>query len=266
MELSIVASSFGRLDYCKNLVNSINNYLLGYNFEIIFVCSDAKESEKINWLRAQPNVKVICLSDRGFGKKRSKSLYYYENVGIIAATGTWIFVTNDDTELTKDFVEEWESIKEDFDVILVKGEIGDVASGSRIPVLGQLSNTNLVDRNFYLYDFALIRSDLNKKLGFLDERLDWYGKGLDLSIRVNQLTDVRVGHFQYGEVKHFISEELRNPPKPTKDFKYLNKKWNQFFMENPNVPIGIDVRFALMKSVYRKINRRCQKVLVIFKR
>jgi hypothetical protein len=103
-------------------------------------------------------------------------------------------------------------------------------------------------------------------MGFLDEKLDWYGKGLDLGIRVNQFTDVRVGHFEKGEVRHFISEELRNPPKPTKDFKYLNAKWNQFFIDNPNVPIGVDVRFALMKSIYRKINRRCQKILVIFKR
>lgn len=222
-KLSFVISTYARENSTKCLVESIRKRVPETAREIIFVSSDDPSCSKSQWLLSQTDVKVIFADIRR--DKRLNSLYYYENLGIKASSHDWIFVTNDDTILQEGFYENFLRVANDHDVILVNGHIGDVSLGARIPVVGTLTNPQGIKRELYLYDFSLIRKEVYEKIGFLDEKLDWFGKGVDLALTCEVQENIKILHQSDIYVDHIISYENRNPPRCESDFSYIDKKW-----------------------------------------
>jgi GT2 family glycosyltransferase len=238
VDISFVISSYSRFEYIKQLVLSCRSACTEIEFEIVIVASDSKDSDKVKWLLDQPDVRLLALADRPPRSKRTKSLYYYENLGIIAAKGQFVTVMNDDMEIDKNFIDEFLSLRDNLDVMLIPTHIGNRSLGVRVPIIGSTSKPSEDQKDLYLMDFTIIRSTVYKEIGYLDENLDWYGKGLDLSLRIEFETTSRVGLFSYSSMNHWIAEESRTVVSAKKDFKYLDRKWRTFATENPGVQIN----------------------------
>ncbi|MHC4332166.1 MAG: glycosyltransferase family 2 protein [Planctomycetota bacterium] len=233
--VSIVVASYGRFDHIKTLIESARSIFPEGEYEVVAVCSDDPEGEKVQWLRDQPDVTFIQGDVRG--TCRQHSLYWYENIGIKASKGEWVFVTNDDTILVPTFYDKLKEIALDYDVILVKGHIGEVGLGARIPSIGTIKRPwDSEPQPLYLYDFSIIRRWVYDYIGYLDEGLDWFGKGFDLAMKVEFLAtrqDAKIAHDSEIEVTHTITGECRTPPNHVPDFTYATKKWEKWCAENP---------------------------------
>lgn len=232
--LSVVVSTFGRTDCVKALVESVDLTCPNAAYEIVVVSSDAPDSPKIGWLQAQGNVRVIQADVRT--GPRLKSLYYYENIGIKAAKGAWIFVTNDDTKLDPYFYANLLKYK-DFDVLAVRGHLAEPGLGQRFPVIGTLRRPNETESSpLYLYDFTVIRPWVYSAIGYLDEGIDWFGKGWDLSMKcefIARTLGARTNYDTNLRVEHTITPEGRTPPPSSPDFNYIQKKWDEWCKANP---------------------------------
>ena len=236
-KLSIVIPTYGRYYYLQKLVQSIRESCAGITYEIIVVASDPLNSEKIAWVRDQEDLYLIALHDRTEKSRRAHSLYYYENIGIMAAKGEFIFVANDDMSMNKDLILEFSEIESDLDVIIIPTHLGDRKLGIRTAIIGKLTDMDGNSRDINLMDFTFIRRSVFKQIGYLDENLDWYGKGLDLSLSIELLTQSNIGFIKRAWIDHFIAEESRTRIKGKRDFKYLKKKWAEHQSKDNSVTI-----------------------------
>lgn len=230
-KLSIVISSYRRERYLKNLILSIRNHFPENSYEIIIVSSDNPNSDKIKTISKYKNVKVLTPDLRI--NKRLHSLYYYENIGIKQCENDWIFITNDDTKFINNFYDEFCKIEKDYDVILIGGHVGNRREGIRIPKIGTLNKPNVCNNDLYLFDFSLIRKSVYEKIEYLDENIDWFGKGLDLSLQIEFLTNSKILYESNLIIDHEIAMENRTCDNETKDFAYLEQKWTKWRLENP---------------------------------
>ena len=219
--VSVVVSSYGRFNCIQKLVESVRQVFPTSTYEIVAVCSDDPSTEKVKWLQQQADVKFIQGDVRT--TVRLKSLYHYENCGIKAASGEWIFVTNDDTEFVPGFYDHLLGMQDDYDSILVRGHVGEVGLGCRIPTIGTLTKPNQPEQPLYLYDFSIIRRWVYEKIGYLDENVDWYGKGWDLSLAVEFLAEARTSNSSEMTVQHAIVPENRTSHHAGRDFGYIRQ-------------------------------------------
>jgi len=230
-KVSIVVATYGRFDYFKQLVESCRVFPPD-SYEIIAVSSDPIDSEKGYWLRHQPNLSVIFSGIRQPGQHRSRSLYAFENEGIKMAFGEWIFVTNDDTQLDPLFMFQLNEVDKDCDVIMVNGHLGDVGLGCRTAVIGHVTPPGGPQRPLYLYDFTIIQKSVYERIGYLDEGLDWFGKGFDLAMACETCPGLRIRYESDLKVNHAIAAENRRPPHYARDFQYATLKWNKWCAEH----------------------------------
>lgn len=225
-KVSIVCATYGRLDHFRKLVLSIRAAFPKDAYEIIAVSSDPTHGEKIEWMVAQPDINVVQAGTRMPGEPRKGSLYAFENIGIKMAGNEWIFVTNDDTEFDPFFYTAFVPMADVWDVIMVNGHLGDVGLGCRTAVIGHITPPGGFQRPLYLYDFTIIRKSVYEQIGFLDERLDWFGKGFDLAMQCETvLPPLRVCYGSDLKVNHAIAAENRRPPHYARDFRYATDKW-----------------------------------------
>lgn len=233
--VSIVVASYGRFGHLKALIESTRTIFPEGECEVITVCSDDPNSEKVRWLREQKD--VIFIQGDVRTTARQHSLYWYENLGIKASRGEWIFVTNDDTTLEPDFYDQLKNIALSYDVILVKGHVGEKGLGARIPTIGTIKCPwDSEPQDLYLYDFSIIRRWVYDCIGYLDENLDWFGKGFDLAMSIEliaQRHNARIAHDSEIKVSHAITSELRTPPDYRRDFTYAQHKWEKWCANNP---------------------------------
>jgi glycosyltransferase involved in cell wall biosynthesis len=239
VKVSFIVCTYGRDASYRRLINSIRNTFKVVDYEIVTVASDDPTSEKCIWASQQKDIKLICVGDRKPNEKRKKSLYFYENIAIEAASGDWLFITNDDTEFTAGSESGFIEKTDVFDVIVAPAEIDDPALGKRAPVIGTLQK-GTVSRELMLLDFAFIKSTVMERIGPADENLDWYGGGVDRSILVGLQDNVEVGVLSKGGLTHHLELENRTPPHSIPDFHYLAKKWKTFQAENPDTVIDIE--------------------------
>lgn len=229
--LSVVVSSYGRFKQIQELVESVRIACkLASPYKIFAVCSDPPDSPKIQWLRQQDDVHLIHPDVRT--GSRVKSLYYYENLGIKLAPPGWIFVTNDDTTLDPGFYENLLKYDHSYDILSVKAGI------SRwFPIIGTLCRVGETCQSpLYLYDFTVIRRWVYDAINYLDENLDWFGKGWDLSLKCEFLARPKGARICYDTdlyVHHSFCHENRSPPECHNDFRYIEKKWDDWCASNP---------------------------------
>ncbi len=238
MLFSVVVSSYKRFEHMKSLLESVRSEFRQGEFELIAVCSDPLNSPKILWLAEQSDVRLIALGDREEGKPRAKSLYVYENLGIEAASGDWILITNDDTVLECGPRDALLSASGDADVIVFPTEIDDSSLGKRAPIIGRVTDGDY-ESDVPLLDFAAFHRDVFREIGGADENFDWYGRGADMGIRVALSRKFKVATLANGGLKHKLVLEARRPPHPAYDFEYLQIKWRDYQSSNPNVRIDL---------------------------
>jgi GT2 family glycosyltransferase len=222
-KLSVVVTTYGRAANLVKLIESFRDACRQVDLEIVVVSSDLPQSEKILSLEGYDFVKVLCLGDRQPGQPRMRSLYFYENLGIEAATGDWVLITNDDTWLSGDFEEAFLEQSESADVLVIPAIIDNPTLGFRTPVIGKLKMGSS-SSELLLLDFAIFKTSVLKEIGPADEGLDWYGRGVDMSIRC-ALESKTMSPLVGVKLQHSLEMENRTPPHYAFDFSYLNKKW-----------------------------------------
>lgn len=230
-KVSIVVATYDRLDHFRKLVESIRAAFPKEAYEIIAVSSDPTHGEKMEWMVAQPDINVVQAGTRMPGEPRKGSLYAFENIGLKMATGEWIFVTNDDTEFDPFFYTVFVPMADKWDVIMVNGHLGDVGLGCRTAVIGDITPPGGFTRPLYLYDFTIIRKSVYETIGYLDENLDWFGKGFDLAMACETIPAPFSPRICYGsdlKVNHTIAAENRRPPHYARDFQFATNKWKLF--------------------------------------
>ena len=239
--ISIVVSTYGRQAEIKKLIHSIQENFPEGEFEIIIVSSDSPSSEKITWLKNHPNT-VVLNPDVRTGK-RTKSLYYYENMGIREASKEFILVINDDMSFDNSFYPEFLKWV-DNDIIYLKTHLAQVSLGTRLPIIGTYKTPNLSEGNLYLLDFLVCKKEVYEKIGFLDENIDWFGKGADLAlIFAFSKENFKVCKENNLYLNHSISSENRNSHTTQNGsstyHKYIEQKWRKFCEQNPGYDFKI---------------------------
>ena len=230
--VSIVVASYGRFNHVKKLVESARATFPPDVYEIVAVCSDNPYSDKAKWLVNQRDVRYLQADIRS--THRLRSLYYYENLGIKAAKNEWILDFNDDITFRPDFYSQMVKVCQDYDVILVNEHIGEVGLGPRIPAIGKIWTPASPDPNpLYLYDAPILRKSTFEKIGFLDENLDWFGKGFDLAMTVEFTAGARILRQSDLFLDHAITSEGRCPPHYGPDFTYATNKWKTWCLLHP---------------------------------
>lgn len=233
LQTSIVCATYKRFDHFRELVDSVRVSFPKGSYEIVAVSSDPVGSSKYDWMKSQPDVVTISAGVRNEGEHRSRSLYSYENIGLKHASGEWMFVTNDDTKIEHDFHTVLTQMEKEWDVIMVNGHLGDVGLGCRTAVIGDVTPPDGATRPLYLYDFTVIRRSVYERIGWLDEGLDWFGKGFDLAMACETANPpLRVCYSSSLRVNHSISPENRFPPHYVRDFRYATDKWNSWCAKN----------------------------------
>jgi len=238
--LSIVISTYGRSNEIKSLINSIHNSFPEDFYEIIIVSSDDPNSEKSKWLKSQKNTKFINPDIRI--EKRIKSLYYYENIGIKECTNEFVLVINDDMSFEKDFYEEFIKLK-DNDIIFLKTHLGVRNLGLRLPVIGTYKTPEMnIYENLFLADFIVCRKSVYEDIGFLDENIDWYGIGVDLSLYFSfSKIKYKINYENNLCINHLITKNDRDNNSHNASIygEYIENKWRKFCQENNGYDFNI---------------------------
>lgn len=236
-KISIVVSTYGRFELFKNLINSIkDSRIKSENYEILIVSSDLNESEKVKWINEQKDIdmSLFLINDRT--TVRTKSLMYYENIGIKNSKYEWIFVVSDDMWFEPDWYEKFLSYKNDNDkVYIVSCHLGSKHFGFWIPEIGTIT-VNGETEKMWLYDMTIIHSSIYEKIGYLDEQIHWFGKGADLPLAIAFLTDEKPVLCHDVKINHEIASENRQTNIATtpngNDFDYITKKWLKWIEDN----------------------------------
>jgi glycosyltransferase involved in cell wall biosynthesis len=238
-KISIVVSTYGRFEAFKLLINSIKNSRINReDYEIIVVSSDQPDSEKVKWVEEQSDIdmKLFLLSDRT--TVRTKSLMYYENIGIKNSKYEWIFVVSDDMYFEADWYEKFLGyVTKDNNVYIVSCHLGSKHFGFWIPPIGTITKDGVTE-TMWLYDMTIINSSVYEKIGYLDEQIHWFGKGADLPLAIAFLTnetpvlchDVKINHDIINENRQ---ENISTTPNGD-DFVYIVNKWEKWLGENPD--------------------------------
>ena len=194
--ISIVISTYGRAEYLKVLIESLRSSVPEDKREIIIVSSDDPAGEKAQWLRRQPDIKLILADNRGHGR-RKRSLYYYNNLGTKLAKNEWVFVLNDDMKASSGWYEVFCSKLAEpgmgkVGMVIVATHIGSFESGYRVAKLGWTQKPGQPKKDLYLSDFSIIKKEAFEAIGYFDESINWYGSGMDNSLAMALLTDFEV--------------------------------------------------------------------------
>lgn len=246
MNFSIVVATYGRFEAFKKLVNSIENTVIeGDSIQLIVVSSDHPESDKIQWIKRLSHFDVnLHLDDVRVGP-RTKSLYYFENIGIKVAKHEWVIVCNDDMWFDPNWIVEFKKVVSKVNVYIISTHLGDPNFGLRIPLVGSFKK-GLKTFPLWLMDMTIIHKSIYEQIDFLDEHLKWFGKGADLALKIAFLTNEKVKLAHSVIVNHDMSpsERVANISQPStrraqEDFHYISSKWNSWILDN-NLPYKFD--------------------------
>lgn len=238
-KISIVVSTYGRYEAFKLLINSIRDSRINTeDYEIIIVSSDEEDSEKVKWINEQTDIdmKLFLLSDRS--TVRTKSLMYYENIGIKNSKYEWIFVVSDDMYFEPDWYEKFLTyVNKDNNVYIVSCHLGSKHFGFWIPPIGEIIKNGITE-TMWLYDMTIIHSSVYEKIDYLDEQIHWFGKGADLPLAIAFLTDETPVLCHDVKINHDIIQENRKENISTTpngdDFDYISDKWKKWVNDNPD--------------------------------
>ncbi len=175
--VSIILISFNQVKYTKKCIESIyENTEIGYE---IIVVDNASEDSTIEELSKLDNVKIIQNKENlGFPKA--------VNQGIIAASGKYVLLLNNDTIVTKGWLKRMVDIAESDKNIGMVGPLSNAVSGVQIDKeasyktieeMHQYAANKKEENKEKFFEFprlaflcTLIKRELIEKIGGLDER------------------------------------------------------------------------------------------------
>lgn len=239
--ISIICSTYGRFEGIQQLVASVRASTPEDAYEFVVVSSDSPTSEKVQWLRQQRDIVLILADERKKWQLRKQSAHYYINLGIKKSQNEWIVVANDDMYFDKDWYKELVKVISDpknsnVGLIIVSSHIGKVKYGSRIIKIGKTKKSYGPWKDLYLSDVCVTKRDVLKKIGWYDERLDWYGAGADNSLAIEFLTDRDTIPAENIRIDHVIAQENRHENVNAGDgfveFNYIKNKWDVWCREH----------------------------------
>ncbi|RDE36279.1 glycosyltransferase [Parageobacillus thermoglucosidasius] len=177
MKTSIIILTHNQLDYTKQCIESITKYTREGSYEIVIVDNHSTDGT-VEWLKQQNNIKVIFNKENlGFPKGC--------NQGIEIATGENILLLNNDTIVTKNWLDNLLTCLYSSDDIGAVGPVTNSAAYySTIPVSYtsidemhqfaasyNVSDSNKWEERLKLIGFCmLIKREAIDKVGLLDER------------------------------------------------------------------------------------------------
>jgi len=234
-KISIITATYGRMDHLKEEVESIRATTPRDAYEIQVVSSDLQDSEKVRWLRQQPDVTLSLSGTRAWWQPRRKSSHLFINIGIRKARYEWIIVANDDMRFTEGWYEEFckalsDPTHEHTGLFIVASHIGKMRYGSRVITIGKTKKPGGAWKPLYLSDVCITRKTTLEQIGLYDEGCDWFGAGADNSLAIEFLTDWNTVPAPNIRIDHLIAEENRggNMGNEFEDFHYLLRKWGRW--------------------------------------
>lgn len=99
MKVSVVIVHYQVPDLLKKCIQSIQNYFLGFDYEIIVVDNQSPDPSWKSLIKDFPEVNFLALEDNlGFSKAN--------NLGVKHAKGDYVYILNPDTEIEGDYFKE----------------------------------------------------------------------------------------------------------------------------------------------------------------
>lgn len=200
MKVSVIIVHYQVADLLKKCIQSIQNYFLAFDYEIIVVDNQSLDPSWKSLINDFPDVNFIALEDNlGFSKAN--------NLGVKHAKGDYIYILNPDTEIEGDY------FKEILDFADQQSRFGSLglrmhnAEGLFLPeskrsvpalvnsfekLFTKLSNNS---KNYYRNDIGetdiaeveimtganlLMKKSVYEDVGGFDERYFMYGEDIDL--------------------------------------------------------------------------------------
>jgi len=260
--VSVIIPTYGRAEMLDGLLGSIRKSAPREAIELVVVSSDLQDSQKVRRLLSQDDLTVIFAGQRKGRQLRRQSLYSFTNLGIKRSTFEWVFVVNDDMTFDEDWYSQFSKIVSDprnnnVGMVIVASHIGSIDLGIRVAKVGRAKvRGNWED--VWLSDLSLIRRDVLESIGFFDEQLQWYGSGVDNSLKVRFLTQSEIYVAEQIRIHHHIAQENRNPHTESSylDFRYLQQKWNSWCANNGceyQIDFGYNINSLFQALKYRLI-------------
>lgn len=232
LDLSIIILSYKSKNHLAVLLPSIFSSETRFSYKVIVVDNGSHDGT-VEWLRHQPNIKLIENENTGFSKGN--------NLGIKQASGRYILLLNPDTKLSADTLQTMLDFMEQHPEVgisgckLVKanGKL-DLACRRRFPnpwnSFKRLFFNNRTDYNYTDRDenesmevdsvvgaFMLVRRSAMEKIGLLDESFFMYGEDLDWCWRCKE-AGYKVWYYPATTVVHYKGESSKQNAKALRWF------------------------------------------------
>lgn len=184
--VSIIIPTYNKLGLLQKCVESIRTYTTIGRYEIIVVSNGCKDGT-VEWLKKQSDIKsILCEHPVGFS--------HANNLGIKIATGGYIVLLNNDTELLGQNKDQW--------IDLLLEPFTDPATGITGPLM---SWCPYAQAEFLIFFCVMIKRELLDKIGTLDEIFGvGGGEDVDLCIRARE-AGYKVRQVPPGQLKHGVS-------------------------------------------------------------
>lgn len=221
--VSIVVPTYNRLSRLQRCVERIHANV-ELRFELIIVDGGSTDGTR-EWLAGRPGVRVI-LEDKREGAVRAF------NKGFRAATGTYVMWLNDDAYPLAGSVRAAVAMIEREDRI---GMVAFYHDWDRTRnVLDEVERDGCTYRIYnvrgYVYaNFGLLRRSLLERVGYADERYQFFGFDPDLSLKVQIEAGLKVVGCRDAIVhheEHHDARKLQDLPIGEDDNRKLLEKWN----------------------------------------
>jgi len=274
MKASIIIVNYNLNDSVSSLVDSINKWTTGFNYEIIIV-DNHSDDNSIEFLENKySNLKVIFLDQNyGFG--------YANNIGMKHAKGTYFVLINPDCLLIDNSILHTINFLEKHPEIGLAGhsllnEDGTIQYSARkfpniwediLRIFG-LAELNfkfhnkvtaiLCNNDFYYTDFVygscmFIKRAVYEKIGGFDEKIFLFAEETDLCYRVYKNTDFKISIYLGTKMIHadgkITNKNLPQRIKLSNESKlyFYNKHYSKYhvlLLRSVNILIFI-IRFLL---------------------
>jgi GT2 family glycosyltransferase len=202
-DLSIIIISFNTKEITYNCINSIFNSITNYSYEIILIDNNSNDDSVSNISQSFKNIKIFALSENiGFSKAN--------NIGINYAKGEFIFLLNSDTILFTDTINDLLNeikLKNDeiYSPVILNSDCTIQRSIFNFPsplkVFLRISDFYSIIFKFIKYfkksttynkkinyvSFAavIMKSEIFKRIGTLDENLFFYHEDCEFGLRAH---------------------------------------------------------------------------------
>lgn len=281
IDLSIIIVSFNTNEITYNCINSIRNSITNYTYEIILIDNNSTDETVNNINKSFKDIKIFELPENvGFSKAN--------NIGINYAKGEFILLLNSDTILfantINNLLNEIKSNKNEiYSPIILNSDYSIQRSVFKFPnplkiflritdfysiifkILKYFKPPTSTNKNINYVSFAavIIKSDVFKRIGALDENLFFYHEDCEFGLRANlhnikiiKLKEAKLIHLGGSSSNEFSISAFEND---IKGLIYIFKKFYNsisFIFLKIAIMSALSIRIILWHfGLYRRIKK-----------